>query len=208
MIDTAWWENPYRLLDPIDWMDDLPVSALYRLHLADRSVPRSVERSTFVHMLAAARRGLTHAEMHALSLEEEAVHVWGLEPRHVSSYVAEKRGTGIRQAQKLLRQAKIKSGSYSDAFDKPTPREQQKRGITSRDVERHMAAIPKACAGQGTPGCEGYAPPKRDLCWSCYKTYSGEPYPEWLKARIAQIRAEHRRTAWAELIESPLFEER
>ena len=169
----AWYDNPYKLLDPIDYTQSRSPRKLYEQYLSESDVNRPIERDTFTRMIGYAMGNLdynapmfTRAESVALRLEEEALCVWSMEPRQASGYVAEKRGTTRRQAQKLIRQAKIKISSQSFVLDDGFT-SSSKRAITSADVRSRLASTPKECAGAGTAGCTGHATVGKDLCYNC-----------------------------------------
>ncbi len=200
----SWYQNPYKLLDPLDFAESRSPRRLYDLFLNESDTSRPVDRDAFTRILGNAMGNLdynapmfTRAESTSLRLEEEALCVWEMQPRQASAYVAEKRGTTRRQAQKLLRQAKIKVSSQSFAFDDGITLH-EKRTITSADVRSRLASTPKECAGLGTPNCTGHATVGKDLCYNCYKTYKHEK-PDWLLAKIRIIRHEHYAEARASL---------
>lgn len=149
---------------------------------------------------------LTDTQLEAWALLQEAARQ-GIHPRKITRYIADKRHTSLRAAQRLVKRLDIKLENSNEAnmfvFEaKPDVISKDSYlKIADKDIEIAIASIEVLCAGHGTPHCAEYVTAKYGICFSCRQKYGltvedrrAGGY-EWVNEIMSHTKAEARTQA-------------
>lgn len=147
--------------------------------LRDTSVNRSlVEWAIFRRNVfdTCNHHRFTDAQQDAWVLIREAAQL-GIHPRRMTRFIAERRHTTIRAAQRLINRLDMKlENSYEAnmfAFEEKPPliSEDSYLSLSDDDIKAVIPLIYVECAGHGTPNCAGTVTARYGICFYCRQRY-------------------------------------